>query len=141
MTDVVLSWYGQVHEFHHPTAITRNGEVTLGCGNIQDGRTCGQPERSRVHSFIASQYLTRPAVTVDVLIATATEMVRFGTLGWNAENANSWYSAWFKPEREPRWYRVEVFDCKSASQVAMFLEQALTRTLDADSLTDKEHAS
>jgi hypothetical protein len=143
MTDVAFKWHGAVHEFHSPTAVTAsNGDVTVGCGNIENGRTCGQPEASAVHRFVASSSCNYPVATVQIYVQRGTGYVgkiHWATFGWQAENDGSWFSGWYQAHNQPNvWRRMERLDCKSGPQIGQLVGSACSGAYTESILTDME---
>lgn len=135
-------WHGPVHEFHSPATVTAsNGGSTRGCGNVENGVKCGQPESSMVHKFVASSSCNWPIAKVEVYVGgpSYVHKTHYATFAWQSENEGSWFSGWYSAHNDPGvWRRCPKLDCKSGQQVGMFVAGAASHDFTVDGLKEME---
>lgn len=97
------------------------------CTDLRDGNQCGLTRNDPVHQFKASSGLWTQEVTVQVY--TGRDLpgggIHYCTFAWQPENDRSWFSGWYMPHNDSRWFHVEELDVKSAHQIGMVVRSAL----------------
>ena len=105
----------QVHRFH--AAVAPYDE----CEQMVGGKVCGDAPQDRVHQLIAEYGCYYPIVTVQVFLRKTpgpVGSVHYATVAFQAENDNSWFSAWCAPHNDPSSFsRLEALDAESIEEM------------------------